>query len=294
MTTSLVQARGVVHSYEGGIRALDGVSIDFGSGEFVAILGPNGSGKTTLVKHFNGLLKPNSGEVRVNGKLTSDTAVAELSRTVGFVFQNPDQQIFASSVFDEVMFGLRLQHFSQDECQSRTVSALEKVDLLAMRERHPRALSRGQRQRLATASVLAMETPLLVLDEPTTGQDYRSRHQIMGVISRLHEEGKTIIIVTHDMSLVAEYASRAVVMSRGRVLFDDSPMAAFADRELLRHAHLTAPDNARIAEYLQLRGIHVQSRSTEALSKAVVSAITDKSGQNQLRRAARPVFGSER
>lgn len=278
MSPSLVEVTELAHVYEGGVRALDGLTASFGTGEFVAVVGSNGSGKTTLVKHFNGLLRPSEGAVLVGGKSTSVTPVAELSRTVGFVFQNPDQQIFANSVLDEVMFGLRVQHFPRDECLTRSLSALEKVGLASLTDRHPRALSRGQRQRLATASVLAMDTPLLVLDEPTTGQDFRARRQIMGLVSTLHREGKSIVMVTHDMALVAEFAGRAIVMSEGRTIFDGPPAAVFADQELMDHAHLAAPDTVRIARYMREHGIEVPAYSIEALSEAFIEATTAPTG----------------
>lgn len=272
MSSSLVEIVELIHVYEGGVRALDGVTVTFGRGEFAAILGSNGSGKTTLVKHLNGLLRPTGGTVLVDGESTSEATIAQLSRTVGFVFQNPDEQIFANSVLDEVVFGLRIQRFPREECLKRSLTALERVGLAPLKDRHPRALSRGQRQRLATASVLAMDTPLLVLDEPTTGQDYRARRQVMDLVSTLHREGKSIVIITHDMALVAEYAMRAVVMSRGRVIFDGPPMSVFADRQLMDQAHLAAPDTVRIAHYLRDHGINVTSYSIEALSKAFVEA----------------------
>lgn len=247
---SLLEVRGLHHSYDRNLVVLRGLSFSVERGEFVSIVGANGSGKTTLIKHFNGLLKPTQGLVMVNGVDTKTASVAELSRTVGFVFQNPDHQIFSYSLWDEVMFGLRNHGLSKETAAERASEALRAVGLYDVRDRHPRTLSRGQRQRLATASVLAMETDILILDEPTTGQDYVGRRQLMDLARALHDRGKTILMVTHDMALVAEYSTRVIVMTSGTIVLDAPPRQTFADVSSLKAAGLRLPPMIDLAQQL--------------------------------------------
>jgi energy-coupling factor transporter ATP-binding protein EcfA2 len=249
-TRSLIEVRGVGYRYEGGPPVLHEVDLDIGSAEFISIVGANGSGKTTLVKHFNGLLRPGRGSVRVAGMDTRRCSVARLSRTVGFVFQNPDHQIFAYSLWDEVVFGLKNLGIPKGEIELRATEALQAVGLYGIRLRHPRTLSRGQRQRLATASVLAIGTEVLVLDEPTTGQDYLGRRQLMSLASELHGSGRTIVMVTHDMALVAEYSTRVIVMKQGHVVLDGSPRQAFGRGDVLASTGLRLPPLMEVARRL--------------------------------------------
>ena len=270
---AIIETRDLSYSYPGGIAALSGVNLEILPGEFIAIVGSNGSGKTTLVKHFNGLLKPSQGHVLVDGLDTRTTRVSELSRIVGFVFQNPDHQIFAYSVWEEASFGLKLQNLDEESIEQQTAEALQAVALDELRDRHPRALSRGQRQRLATASILALETPVLVLDEPTTGQDSLSRRQIMDLAVDLHAEGRTVIMVTHDMALVAEYASRVIVMQDGEVVSDSSPKEAFAREEIMKSAGLELPPVIRIARGLREYGFSDTPLTQVELVENLITAI---------------------
>ena len=240
-TNFLIETRDLWHVYDGGVNALQGANLQIQPGGFVAIVGSNGSGKTTLIKHFNGLLKPTSGSVLVNGMDTCRTRTSQLARVIGFVFQNPDHQIFASTVLEETIFGLKQMGVVFEEAQERTTRALQAVGLYEMRNRHPRQLSLGQRQRLATASVLALETQVLVLDEPTTGQDFVARRQIMSLAMDLNRQGRTILVVTHDMTLVAEYATRVIVMKAGQVLLDATPKEVFSRDDILRQTGLKVP-----------------------------------------------------
>ncbi|MCY4078841.1 MAG: ATP-binding cassette domain-containing protein [Caldilineaceae bacterium] len=270
---AIITTRDLSYSYPGGVAALSGVSLEILSGEFIAIIGSNGSGKTTLAKHFNGLLKPSQGHVIVDGLDTRTTRVSELSRIVGFVFQNPDHQIFGYSVWEEASFGLKLQRVDEESIEQQTTDALRAVALDGLRDRHPRALSRGQRQRLATASILALETPVLVLDEPTTGQDFISRRQIMELTVDLHAEGRTVIMVTHDMSLVAEYASRVIVMQDGKVLGDSPPKEAFEREEILMSTGLELPPVIRIARGLREYGFSDTPLTQAELVENLITAI---------------------
>ncbi len=249
------------------------MSLDILPGEFIAIIGSNGSGKTTLVKQFNGILKPSQGHVLVDGLDTRSSRVSELSRIVGFVFQNPDHQIFAYSVWEEASFGLKLQDLDAESVEQQTSDALNAVSLDELRDRHPRALSRGQRQRLATASILALKTPILVLDEPTTGQDYLSRRQIMELAVSLNAEGRTVVMVTHDMALVAEYATRVIVMQDGEVVCDASPKEAFEREELLRSSGLDLPPVVKIARGLREYGFSDTPLTQAELVETLITAI---------------------
>ena len=270
---TIIATRDLSYSYPGGIAALNGVSLDIRQGEFVAIIGSNGSGKTTLVKHFNGLMKPSQGHVQINGLDTRTTRVSALSRIVGFVFQNPDHQIFAYSVWEEAAFGLNLHKLDADTVEQRTSEALRAVSLYALRERHPRALSRGQRQRLATASILALKTPVLVLDEPTTGQDFVSRRQIMELAVELNAEGRTILMITHDMALVAENATRVIVMQDGRIVCDAAPKEVFQREEILEATGLELPPVAKIARGLRAYGISDTPLTQAELVETLVTAM---------------------
>ena len=223
----------VSFNYPDGTAALRDVSLAVAAGEFVALLGANGSGKTTLAKHLNGLLKPTSGCVRVNGRDTRPMRVAELARQVGYVFQNPDHQIFAATVEEEIAFGLRLQGLSQAEVAERVDWALAAFALTPYRELPPALLGWGQRRQVAMAAVLATRPQVLVLDEPTGGLDARSRDALMAAVTTFNRSGGTVILITHNMRLVAEYASRAVVMAGGQVVFDAAPRALFERREIL-------------------------------------------------------------
>lgn len=213
----LIRASGLVHRY-GDIPALAGIDLEIGRGECVAVVGKNGSGKTTLIKHLNGLLRPSSGSVSVGGMDAAREGPSRMARRVGLVFQNPDTMLFADTVAGEVAFGVNnLGLPDRDEAVS---SALARVGLAGADERYPRALSRGERQRLAIASVLAMETEVLVLDEPTTGLDPAESRDIMRIIRDLQRAGRTIVMVTHSMGLVAASADRVIRMEEGRIITD--------------------------------------------------------------------------
>lgn len=270
--TPFIEVRELWHEYEGDVTALRGVDLTIQSGEFVALIGANGSGKTTLVKHFNGLLKPTRGSVRIVGRDTDEMSVSQLSRHVGFVFQNPDHQICTYSLWEEVLFGLRIRKLPTKDAEARATRALQSVGLYDMRERHPRELSRGQRQRLAVASVLAMEPDAIVLDEPTTGQDFAARRQIMDLVTGLHQGGRTILMVTHDMALVAEYARRAVVMKNGQVIFDDTPKALFTREDILAETGLTLPPVIALSRGLHAAGLPTEVLTVDELALAIADA----------------------
>jgi energy-coupling factor transport system ATP-binding protein len=214
----VIVADDLSHIYSGEIHALTEISLSIGAGEFIAIVGENGSGKTTLIKHFIGLLKAGKGKVMVKGKNAADCTITELSRDVGLVFQNPDHMFFADTVHDEVAFGV--DNLNIPDREGVIDRVLESVRLSGVRELYPRWLSRGERQRLAIACVLAMQTSVIVLDEPTTGLDGREAREIMEVLKDLQRSGHTIIIVTHSREIARDVADRVITMEHGQVLSD--------------------------------------------------------------------------
>ncbi len=241
LTQPLIQCRSLEHTYTKGVKALDGVSLDIFEGDMVAIVGQNGSGKTTLVKHFNGLLMPTAGEILVNGQPTAKQGVFKLGQKVGYVFQNPDYQIFSETVFDEVAFSPRLRKLPEEEILQRVRDALEAVGLAGADEEDPFSLTKSGRQRVAVASVLAAKPEVLILDEPTTGLDYNEQRSMMDMVRHLNETGSTIIFVTHHMWVVAEYAKRVFVMKDGKVFLEGTTREVFSHGDELRDAFLRPP-----------------------------------------------------
>jgi len=246
----VIEARGLGHVYPGDVVALQDVTVSISAGEFVAILGRNGAGKTTFARHLNGLLRPTSGELIIGGKPTSDKAVSELAVDVGYVFQNPDHQIFANSVREEIGYGLGNLGWEPERIRVRVDAVLDQVGMSDLAEKHPFTLGKGQRQRLAVASVLALKPRVLVIDEPTTGQDWLGATSMMSLVRELNENGHTIVMITHDMSLVAEHSRRALVFAEGALIADANPHELFSSAEILQRGTLVAPQIATLAAVL--------------------------------------------
>ena len=232
----------VSFSYADGPRVLDSIDLKVEAGEFLAIVGQNGSGKTTLAKHIVGLLQPATGRVTIDGKDRTQMRPAETARAVAYVFQNPDHQIFAATVEDEVAFGPRNFGLPEDEIRRRCDEALEAVGLQNERQSDPFLLSKGERQRLAVASVLVLRPRMLILDEPTTGLDHREQLRMMALVRDLNRAGIAIVIITHTPWLVAEYARRVVLMRKGAKIFDGGVREFFMQDELLRSSSFRAPE----------------------------------------------------
>jgi energy-coupling factor transport system ATP-binding protein len=249
-TEALIECSDLTHIYPGGVNALKGVTLNINKGDMVAIIGQNGSGKTTLAKHFNGLLLPTEGEVLVNGKTTREQGIFTLGQTVGYVFQNPDHQIFSEKVFDEVAFSPRLRKMSEDEVKLRVAEALEAVGLSGQDEEDPFTLTKSGRQRVAVAAVLASNPDVLILDEPTTGLDFSEQRSMMNMVRKLNENGSTIIFITHHMWVVAEYAKRAFVMKDGMVILEGTARDVFSQGDVLRDAFLRPPHFAEFSSRL--------------------------------------------
>jgi energy-coupling factor transport system ATP-binding protein len=232
----------VTYSYAGGPRVLDAIDLKVEAGEFLAIVGQNGSGKTTLAKHIVGLLHPATGRVTIDGKDRAQMRPAETAREAAYVFQNPDHQIFAATVEEEVAFGPRNFGLPDDEIRRRCDEALEAVGLQNERQSDPFLLSKGERQRLAVASVLVLRPRMLILDEPTTGLDHREQLRMMALVRDLNRAGIAIVIITHTPWLVAEYARRVVLMRKGAKIFDGGVREFFMQDELLRSSSFRAPE----------------------------------------------------
>jgi energy-coupling factor transport system ATP-binding protein len=246
----MIEVKDVHYTFPNGFEALKGVSIIIRDGEFVAIMGQNGAGKTTLVKHFNGLLKPSKGSVIVDGVNTRKTSVAKLARTVGFVFQNPDHQLFCESVEEEIAFGLRNFGFEEVLTRRRVDWALNLLDLVEYRRTSPFLLSGGERKRVALASVLAWDPKTVVLDEPTIGQDHRQKEKLRQFIVQLNSQGKTVVVVTHDVEFVAESNPRVVLLSEGKIVADGVAKEILTDEQLVARASIVPPQITQI--FLQL------------------------------------------
>jgi energy-coupling factor transport system ATP-binding protein len=259
---------GVGFVYPDGTRALAGVDLAIAAGELVAVVGQNGSGKSTMVRHLDGLLRPTEGRVLHDGEDVVDVRVAALATRVGIVFQNPDRQIFAGRVRAEVEFGPRILGRSAAEAQAAARAALEAVGLTGSMDTNPYDLGYSSRKLLTLASILAMETPVVVLDEPTTGQDARGVARIQRVIADLSAAGRTVIAISHDMRFVAETFARVVVMGDGRVLLDGSPADVFAEPAwpTLAATYLEAPLASRVGARLRLGSTPTEASLVEALS----------------------------
>jgi energy-coupling factor transport system ATP-binding protein len=265
-TQPAIEVSEVVFRYAPGAPdILRGVSLRIERGDFVALIGQNGAGKTTLAKHFNGLLRPNAGSVRVLGTDTRTASLADLARSVGYVYQNPDHQIFAQRVRSEVAFGPRNLGLSQSEIEARVDQALGLVDLRDYADSFAFSLGRGQRQKLAVASVLAMEPQILVVDEPTTGLDKPGARGILDLLSRWNSDGRTIVVITHDMTLVAERVPRTIVVNDGRILADGPTRQVLSDAPLLRQAYLRPPQITRVAQQLAAYGISADVMTVDEL-----------------------------
>jgi len=236
-------------AYPNKVTALSNVSLDIGAGEFIAIMGRNASGKTTLAKHLNGLLLPTKGKVEVNGIDTRDSSVAELSLTVGYVFQNPNDHLFADTVDEEIAFALKNQRIDHSEIVSAVDQILAKFGLNQYGHYYPRYLSGGEKQRVALASVLVTQPKIIVLDEPTRGMEYGLKKQLMDFLSEYRKQGNTVILVTHDVETVTEYADRVILFSEGRVVVDGNR------RDVLSKALLFSPQINRLAQALGKYGV---------------------------------------
>ncbi|MEM1509004.1 MAG: ABC transporter ATP-binding protein [Thermofilaceae archaeon] len=243
----------VYFSYN-GFEVLKGVSLTVKTGEVLALMGGNGAGKTTLIKQFNGLLKPQKGRVLVFGTDTREASVAQLARWVGLVFQNPDHQLFSESVEEEILFTLRNMGYPENRVKERCEYILRLFDLNKYGQRSPYMLSIGERKRLAIATVVSYDPDVLVLDEPTAGQDYFNKNKLARLINMMKMKGKGIVVVTHDMEFATQIADRVALMADGRIAKVGSARDVLTDRESLKVARLLPPQITCTAALLMQRG----------------------------------------
>jgi energy-coupling factor transport system ATP-binding protein len=242
----VLELENIHYTYPNGLKALRGINMIIDDGEFLAVMGQNGAGKTTLVKHFNGLLRPTKGQVLVDGVNARDLSVAKLARNVGFVFQNPDHQLFSETVEDEIAFALKNFGFEESVIKKQVDWALNLLDISQYRKTSPFMLSGGERKRVALASILAWDPKVVILDEPTIGQDHQQKEKLQQFILQLNAQKKTVVVVTHDVEFVAECNPRVVLMTEGKILMDGIAVEILTNPKLLAQASIVPPQITRI------------------------------------------------
>ena len=239
----MLEARNISYSYDDDSQALKNVSLKINDGEMAAILGKNGAGKSTLFLHFNGIHEPDDGEILIDGEKLkyNKKALIKCRLKVGIVFQNPDNQIFAPSVEEDVAFGPLNLKLPMDEVQNRVEEALKRVGMEGFEKKAPHHLSGGQKKRVAIAGILAMRPEIMILDEPTAGLDPQGAIKIMNLLSELNMEGITIVISTHDVDLVSKYVNKIFVMADGEIIDEGTPKEIFSNEDLIEKANLKLP-----------------------------------------------------
>lgn len=259
----MIEFKNVSASYDGELPILRDVGFRIPDGDFVAFVGTNGAGKSTTMRLINGLLKPSSGQVLIDGAPTTQLCTSQLAAKVGFLFQNPDRQICCSTVREELLFGFRAQGRADAEAEAKVDAMIERFGFDGDAE--PFLLNRGTRQLLALASIIVMEPPVVVLDEPTTGLDFRECATVMDVIAELNARGTTVVMVCHDMEVVADYAKRVIAMTAGQVVADGETFAVLRDRDVLARTHLLPPQMVNVSLRLVEDGV-VAAASPAALA----------------------------
>jgi len=248
-----IEIKDLRYTYPAGVEALRGISVNIDPGEQVAMVGQNGSGKTTLVKHLNGLLQPTSGSVLIGDWNTKKVAVAKLAARVGYVFQNPDEQLFSSNVGVEVAFGPRNLGYSAEKIDALVKDALTLTELSDKTGTNPYDLSPTWRKMVALASIISMDSDIVIFDEPTTGQDALSVARIAHVVAELKKRGKTVITITHDIDFCAENFERVVALSKGQILLDGPANEVFGQADVLAQTYVDPPQLTRLGKRLGLK-----------------------------------------
>lgn len=285
-----IEIRNLTHTYMAGgpleRTAIKDVSLTIRDGEFVGLIGHTGSGKSTLIMHLNGLIKPTSGEIRVDGLdlMDKNTSLRDVRKKVGLVFQYPEYQLFEETILRDVMFGPKNLGLSDEEAEQRARHALRQVGLTdeSMYEKSPFELSGGQKRRVAIAGVLAMKPTTLILDEPTAGLDPRGREEILSLVKRYHEEEKvTLIMVSHSMTDVSRLCSRILVMNHSKLVMDGTPDEVFMNEDALLEAGLAMPPCAELAERLRGAGFDIPADAyrPEELKRAILENL-GRGGKN--------------
>ncbi|MYL34386.1 ATP-binding cassette domain-containing protein [Pontibacillus yanchengensis] len=247
---SYISINNVSHVYSNGVKAITDINLDIYEGEVVAILGSNGSGKTTLVKHFNGLLKPTKGEIQVGGLNTKKEKISKLSSLVGYVFQNPNHQTFLSTVRQELAYGCKNLKMDEEEMEERVKKAVELFELHDCLDDNPFDLNSSQRKEVAMASIMAVSPKVIVLDEPTTGQDHKGCKRVLDLVRMFKAHGHTVVLITHDMNLIGELNCRTIVMHQSEKIADDKADQVFADKGIMELAGLQPPQITTFASKL--------------------------------------------
>lgn len=246
---NIIEVKNLRFSYRSGEEILKGIDLTFNS-KSTAIIGQNGTGKTTFVKLLKGLLKPAEGDIFIKGKNTTEVTVAKLAKEVGMVFQNPNDQIFKSKVIDEVMFGPLNIGQGMEEAKGNSLKALELMELSDKVDENPYDLSLSERKLITIASILAMDTDIVILDEPTISQDYFGKIKIKNIVKELAARGKLLITITHDMDFVAEISERVIVLNKGEVILDGSAEEVFLRDDILKSAYLEQPNITQLCKRL--------------------------------------------
>ena len=241
MSDITIQAKALTHTYATGVTALKGVDLEIERNDIISIVGQNGSGKTTLVRHFNGLLRPSSGKIFMEGEDTAGKTVSSMSRKVGYVFQNPNHQIFCTTVLAELEVAPQNYKMSPAETKENIDRVVELMRLEELLPLHPLTLDYTTKKIITIASVLVYKPPVIILDEPTGGLDQVGREMLSSVIQIAHNEGQTVIIISHDMDYVAENSRRVIVMADGQIIKNDVPSGVFSDHESMRKAQIEPP-----------------------------------------------------
>lgn len=272
----MLEVKDLHYTYPTGLEALKGIDLTIDDGEFLAVMGQNGAGKTTLVKHFNGLLKPTVGEVLVDGVNTRDVSVAKLARNVGFVFQNPDHQLFSETVEEEIVFALKNFGFEEAVIEKQVDWALNLLDLVQYRKTSPFMLSGGERKRVALASILAWDPKVIILDEPTIGQDYQQKEKLQQFILQLNAQKKTVVVVTHDVEFVADCNPRVILMSQGKLLVDGRAEQILTEPKVLAQAHIVPPQVTQIFLELADLGLPTDVIDVHEAVKILLNRLREK------------------
>lgn len=265
----MLELKNVCFAYNKQAPVINNVSLTINHGEFLAVAGRNGSGKTTLTRLIMALKKPSSGEIILESQPTRKSGPADMARSIGYVFQNPDRQIFRDTVIDEISYGPEQLGYTPELISELVNQALTATGLTKLSNAYPPSLSRGQKQRLAIASALAMQPKMLILDEPTSGQDGRERDQLMQLLTKLNQQGLAILLITHDMDLLTTYAKRVVVMDNGTKAFDGSVSELFGNARQLKKWGLTEPTAMNISQALANYGIAPTTSISELSNKLI-------------------------
>ena len=273
----MIEVKDLHFTYPTGVEALKGINLTINDGEFLAVMGQNGAGKSTLVKHFNGLLKPTKGEILVDGVSTGDVSVAQLARKVGFVFQNPDHQLFSESVEEEIAFALRNFGFEEAVIEKQVDWALNLLAVTQYRKTSPFMLSGGERKRVALASILAWDPQVIILDEPTIGQDHKQKEKLQQFILQLNAQKKSVVVVTHDVEFVAECNPRVILMSQGKILAGGIAEEILTNRKLVAQASIVPPQITQIFLELADLGLPTDVIGVHEAAKILLDRMRGKS-----------------